>query len=143
MASLQSEYPDEWQSLQLNVGYTNQTGIEYSDSGSTIFDFFIDNDVAFTVNNIELLYPLIRIYATQKANDSTYNYSKFISGLSSYVEKMNKLQDDSFNYLFTKLDASLPTVNESPVTTISSQLIGDPYRDWETDRKSTRLNSSH
>ena len=24
-----------------------------------------------------------------------------------------------------------------------TQLLGDRYRDWETDRKSTRLNSSH
>jgi hypothetical protein len=86
------------------------------------------------VNNIEVLYPLIRIYATQKANDGTYNYTKFISDLSTYVEKINKLQDDSFNYLFTKLNASLPTVNETSVSTISSQIIGDQAKNelWET-----------
>jgi hypothetical protein len=132
--SLKQSYPNEWEVLQLYIGYTNQNNIGYSNSGSTIFDFFIDNDIAFTVNNIEVLYPLIRIYATQKANDGTYNYTKFISDLSSYVEKINKLQDDSFNYLFTKLNASLPTVNETSVSTISSQIIGDQAKNelWET-----------
>ena len=26
---------------------------------------------------------------------------------------------------------------------LGSEIIKQPYRDWETDRKSTRLNSSH
>ena len=34
---------------------------------------------------------------------------------------------------------TLPTLNETFITDPSA----NPYRDWETDRKSTRLNSSH
>ena len=32
---------------------------------------------------------------------------------------------------------------DEPQTIVRKGLIDDEYRDWETDRKSTRLNSSH
>jgi hypothetical protein len=134
LSSVAQFYPDAWKALLLNIGYTTQNKIQYTNTGSTIFDFFIDNDVAFTKNNVELFYPLIRIYATQKANDENYNPTKFLSDLGDYVDKINKLQDDGFNYMFTKLNSSLPNVNESPITEIPSQLIGNQAKDelWET-----------
>ena len=50
----------------------------------------------------------------------------------------------------TPLDASTPALIASKVNCIITNISfkedaesGNAYRDWETDRKSTRLNSSH
>lgn len=82
--------PQEWKALLTNVGFSTIPELEYKDSGSYITDFFIDNNVAFNVSNIENLAPLIKIYATQKLNNPSYNdvgFSSTISNLMGVAEK--------------------------------------------------------
>ena len=51
------------------------------------------------------------------------------------LEKLNKAQEE-----LDKLEKELPTAQEC---TRKEKHQTEEYRDWETDRKSTRLNSSH
>jgi hypothetical protein len=44
---------------------------------SLVADFFIDNNIDFTKTNVELLYPLIRLYVEQKRSDSSFDKNKF------------------------------------------------------------------
>ena len=71
LAQSKTTYPDAWQKLNLFVGDTSIEKIKFTDTGSTVFDFFIDNDIEFTDFTVPKLYPLIRIYATKKAEDKT------------------------------------------------------------------------
>jgi hypothetical protein len=66
LANSKSNYPDTWKTLETYVGFSEISSLQYSDDGSYITDFFIDLDVAFNENNIKNLYPMIKIYATQK-----------------------------------------------------------------------------
>jgi hypothetical protein len=66
-----TNYPKEWLELELEVGFSTIPQLVYKDNGSFITDFFIDNNIKFTVENIQLLSPLIKIYATQKLQKSS------------------------------------------------------------------------
>jgi hypothetical protein len=69
----QINYPNEWISLKTYVGFSEIPELTYSDNGSYITDFFIDFNIAFTVNNIKLFAPIIKMYATQKLNGTQSN----------------------------------------------------------------------
>ena len=66
LASSKINYPNEWNTLETYVGFSEIPELVYSDNGSYITDFFIDMNVAFTTQNIKQLTPIIKIYATQK-----------------------------------------------------------------------------
>ena len=117
-------YPDAWKALETYVGFSNISNIKYTDSGSTIFDFFIDNDVEFNEINVKTLYPLIKIYATKKSEDNTYNKTLFRNSINDYVNGNNDLQNLVMNDLVTKLQKSLPDVNNTPVRGVSTEVIG-------------------
>ena len=57
------------------------------------------------------------------------------------------IQIEKLNDRIAALESRINTFGSSPKEKNESQqeqqLITLPYRDWETDRKSTRLNSSH
>jgi hypothetical protein len=60
-----------WKTLKTYVGLyssgaTTPYGFYYSDNGSYITDFFVDNNIEFTESNVITCSPLIKIYATQK-----------------------------------------------------------------------------
>jgi hypothetical protein len=106
LAQSKTTYPDAWQILNLFVGDTSIEKIKFTDTGSTVFDFFIDNDIEFTDLTIPKLYPLIRIYATKKAEDNTYTAEKFRNELSSLISTTVNLQNSSFDYMTKKLNTS-------------------------------------
>jgi hypothetical protein len=74
LASSQIIYSGAWATLQTYVGFSEIPELKYTDNGSYITDFFIDLNVAFTPENIELFAPIIKIYATQKLNQFQSNY---------------------------------------------------------------------
>jgi hypothetical protein len=55
------QYPLEWTTLETEVGFSTIENLIYTDFGSYITDFFIDNDIKFSVNNIVICAPLIKI----------------------------------------------------------------------------------
>ena len=61
-----AQYNSIWNTLLKYVGFSTIPGANYTNTGSTITDFFIDMNVKFSEDNIKTLYPLIRIFATQK-----------------------------------------------------------------------------
>ena len=117
-------YPDAWKALETYVGFSNISNIKYTDSGSTIFDFFIDNDIEFSEVNVKSLYTLIKIYATKKSENASYNKTLFRNSINEYVTNNNDLQNLVMNDLVTKLQKSLPDVDNTPVRSISSEIIG-------------------
>jgi|694.fasta_scaffold06467_8 hypothetical protein len=127
-------YPEAWKALNLYIGDTTVEKIKFTDTGSTVFDFFIDNDIEFTEFNVTKLYPLIRIYATQKSKDENYNKVKFFQGINEYIASSVELQNSSFDYMMNKLNTSLPSVNETPVREVVSELFGTQAKVelWET-----------
>ena len=68
-----TNYPKEWSTLYTYVGFSEIPELVYDDNGSYITDFFVDLNVAFTVDNIKLFATVIKIYATQKLNQFQSN----------------------------------------------------------------------
>jgi len=68
LATSQNIYPQQWRTLYVYVGFSTIEELKYKDSGSFITDFFIDFNIEFSVENIKLFAPIIKIYATQKLN---------------------------------------------------------------------------
>ena len=58
---------------------------------------------------------------------------------SKGIDINHKLQ----HFLYDLLDDGYPAISEDEAKQRVSNAVDSAYRDWETDRKSTRLNSSH
>ena len=129
-----TNYPDAWRTLETYVGFSNVSGLTYSNTGSTITDFFIDCNVAFERTNIINLAPIIKIYATQKLNDTTLNYTKFIGLMDEYILSVNKFQDVIFNNLMIKVRKNLENVGNVTKQPINTMLDGPQTKVelWET-----------
>jgi len=125
LSNVINSYPSAWEALQEYVGFSEITGLKYASSGSTIFDFFIDNNIEFSAENIEVLYPLIRIYATQKLKDNSFGSNKFFGLISEIVNDNQKFQDIILNSIMQKITKELPNINETPTKPAVSNLKGD------------------
>ena len=117
-------YPSEWVALETEVGFSTIPELVYKNTGSFITDFFIDNNIEFSVDNIVLCKQLIKMYATQKLNNSNINSSQFKSNLSSYLSDMTNLQYNFFNTTLTKVRTTLPNYQQLPESTIQSPIDG-------------------
>lgn len=119
-----ASFSKEWKALETEVGFSTIPGIAYSNKGSYITDFFIDNNIAFTVENISLLAPIIKMYATQKYNDNKLNSSQFKTQLSDYITRGTTLQDVLLNGVLNKMRKDLPDQQQLPERTIQSVVDG-------------------
>jgi hypothetical protein len=121
----------EWDTLRLYVGEFTQNDIRYTNTGSTITDFFIDNNIEFSITNIQGLYPLIRLYAKEKLKDPTYNSVKFVSDINSYITEQKNFNEDTLNetvrYLNSNLDDVKVTTNKINSTTSGNVVKLDQY----------------
>ena len=75
-----------------------------------------------------------------ESNDVTQNLD--ISSLET-LGKFNKISRGDKNYLTTSVKALLGDIDDQTGKYNCTSDMLNAYRDWETDRKSTRLNSSH
>ena len=91
---------------------------------SAISDFFIDNSIAFTDQNIVTLYPLIRLYAEQKRLDPTYDKTKFTTYINNFLEDRRSLQDKMVTETFSNLNKILNNIDVT-VDLPSTPLNGD------------------
>ena len=114
----------EWGALKKYVGEFSEPNIAYTNTGSVITDFFIQNNVEFTVNNIETLFPLIRVYAKEKLKDPTFNKIKFIGKINNFIISQSdfnsKVLEGTLRYLNKNLDDVKIQSN-----TVNSQLTGN------------------
>jgi hypothetical protein len=134
IAASKSTYPDAWLELETEVGFSTITNLAYSNSGSYITDFFIDNNIEFTVNNVKLLSPIIKMYATQKLLQPTINSAQFKVKLQEYLTKNSNFQDNILNLILNQVRLDLPDQQELPEKTIKSVIDGDQSKieNWET-----------
>ena len=119
-----TNYPNEWKTLQVYVGFSEIPQLQYTNNGSYITDFFVDCNIEFSVNNIKTFAPIIKIYATQKLNDSTLNYNKFVTLMNEYIASTDKFQNIIINKLMPKLQKQLPDVGSTPDSALPSVLEG-------------------
>jgi hypothetical protein len=119
-----TNYPNEWKALQVYVGFSEIPQLQYTNDGSYITDFFVDCNIDFSVDNIKIFAPIIKIYATQKLNDSTLNYNKFVNLMNEYITSTDNFQNIIINKLMPKLRKQLPDVGSTPDAALETALEG-------------------
>jgi hypothetical protein len=118
------QLPNEWKDLELYVGFSTIPGLVYSNNGSYITDFFKDNNIKFTSNNIKKLAPIIKMYATQKLNNSSLTASTFKTSLNTYFNDCVTLQNNILDGILTGIRKNLPNYQEVPEAKVSSRIDG-------------------
>jgi len=116
------QYPKEWLELELQVGFSTIEALRYKDQGSYITDFFIDNNIKFSVPNIQILAPLIKMYATQKLQLITVGGFKV--RLQQYIDQCQSLQDLFLNKILDELRLKLDGQSQVQETTKQSVVDG-------------------
>jgi hypothetical protein len=124
LASSKQKYPKEWLELELQVGFSTIPELEYKDNGSYITDFFVDNNIEFTIDNITLLASIIKMYATQKLSNGI-TPAGFKSSIQSYLTDCNDLQNLFLDGVMGKIVAKLPNQSQLPETEKRSVVDGD------------------
>jgi len=125
---------EAWNALYTNVGFSTIPNLEYSDGGSFITDFFIDNNVAFNVSNVEKLAPLIKIYATQKLTNPSYNSTSFTDTINNLMTTAeNKRSTIEKQIVRGKLASNLTNQNPENSEETSSSVEADTIKldTWE------------
>ena len=124
LAQSRAAYPLQWATLETEVGFSTIPNLVYTNRGSYITDFFIDNNIQFTVNNIVLCAPLIKMYATQKLYTPTITSTQFADSLQSYLNENTTFQNIVLNNILTELRKNLPDQQQLPEKTIYSVTDG-------------------
>jgi hypothetical protein len=134
VSTSKSAYPDAWLALETEVGFSTITNLKYTDTGSYITDFFIDNNIEFTPNNVRLLSPIIKMYATQKLlAPTTLTTNQFKSKIQEYLIKNSNFQSNILNSVLSKVRLDLPPQQELPERIIKSVIDGEQSKieNWE------------
>ena len=124
LAQSKALFQSEWLALETEVGFSTIQNLVYTDQGSYITDFFIDNNIEFSVSNITLCSQLIKQYATQKLLTPTLNSDEFKSRLETYLDSTSALQDLFLNQVLNRVRAELPNQQELPEKSIQSVIDG-------------------
>jgi hypothetical protein len=134
LSDYENSNPNAWKELFLSVGFSTIDKITYTKTGSTITDFFKDMNIEFNQNNVKVLSPLIKIYATQKAKNINYNKTSFINDVTNYLNENKKFSDLVLDSLLKQLQAKLPVVEvqktENQPTAVESNQV--KLSVWET-----------
>jgi hypothetical protein len=121
----QANNREAWTALETEVGFSTIPNVRYSSFGSYITDFFIDNNIEFTSQNVTLLAPIIKMFATQKLNNPSITASQFQNQLSQYLQRETSLQNNFLNGVLTGVRANLPEQQQLPERVINSVITGD------------------
>ena len=122
--SSKSSYTNAWRALETQVGFSTIPNLIYDNNGSYITDFFIDNNIEFTENNVVLLAPIIKMYATQKLYTPTLSSAEFKNKLQTYLNFTSEFQNNILNEVLTRVRAELPNQQELPERAIQSVIDG-------------------
>ena len=117
-------YPEAWLALETEVGFSTIPNLIYDNNGSYITDFFIDNDIEFTANNVVLLAQIIKMFATQKLFTPSLSRAQFKNQLQTYLNSTSQFQTNILNQILTRVRADLPYLQELPERTIQSVIDG-------------------
>ena len=129
LSESQAANPGAWFALETEVGFSTIQNVRYSQFGSYITDFFIDNNIAFTSQNVTLLAPIIKMYATQKLNNPNLSSLRFQNQLENYLRIETDLQNNFLNGVLTGLrqppPIGLPDQQQLPERVINSISTGE------------------
>jgi hypothetical protein len=132
-------YKKTWEQLELEVGFSTIQELKYTNQGSYITDFFIDNNIKFSIENITLLAPIIKIYATQKLKTPNITATQFRNLLLQFNDTATKLQDEILDGVMEKVRNGLPDQQIIAETKFNSVVDGDVSK-VETYEKLKALN---
>lgn len=116
---------EAWLALELEVGFSTISGVSYSNLGSYITDFFIENNIKFTAKNVTVLASIIKIWATQKLNNPTLTVGQFKNLLTSYLNEETNLQNVFLDSVLNGVRAALPYQQQLPEKVIKSAIQGE------------------
>ena len=122
LANSIANYPTEWTALRKEVGFSTISGLTYSDSGSYITDFFVDNNIKFSVENVTLLSQLIKMYATQKLINPSTTANSFRNSLRDYLNGLSTIQGNLLGLVISSIKAELPNYTQPQESSINSQV---------------------
>jgi hypothetical protein len=120
-----SKYSQAWLALETEVGFSTITNLTYTDNGSYITDFFIDNNIEFSSNNVVLLAPLIKMYATQKLYNPSITPSMFKNDIQIYLNNTTQFQNNILDLVLTQVRNKLPDQQELPEKAVASVIDGE------------------
>lgn len=120
----QLAYPNEWKTLQEYVGFSTIKGNVYSDTGSSITNFFDIFNAPFTVDNIKLLTPIIKLYSSYVYKNPTKTAADFITDNRLYLSVKNTFKYNVLNNTLNTLQKTLPEIKIESIRTTSSVSIG-------------------
>lgn len=125
--------PQAWLALETEVGFSTIPNVAYSSTGSYITDFFIDNDIEFTVENVVLLSQLIKMYATFKLKSPSFAVSQFKNQIQYLFNAEDILQGNFLNEVLKGLNKALPSQYQVPQGTVNSVITGEQSKieNWE------------
>ena len=128
-----AQNPEAWNELGLQVGFSTIDNVSYSDNGSYITDFFVDNNIEFTTANVQLLAPIIKMYATFKLKLPSATPSQFKNQLEALLNSENLLQSNFLNDLLRALNKALPNQSQVPQGVVNSVISGEQSKveNWE------------
>jgi len=110
----QTNHSDEWKTLKTHVGFSTIQGVNYSDTGSTITDFFIDMNIGFTVDNIINLTQLIKVFAKEKINKlldgEPFSDTIFNTLVKDFLLEREGILSDMVTEVSSYLDTNLPNI---------------------------------
>jgi hypothetical protein len=117
--------PKAWLALETEVGFSTIPNVVYTSNGSYITNFFVDNNIEFTEQNVVLLAQIIKMYATQKVKQPTISVSQFKNQIIQYLGVETELQNNFLNGVLTGLNKALPSQQQVPQQTIQSSITGE------------------
>jgi hypothetical protein len=110
----QASFSVEWKTLKTHVGFSTLPGVEYTNTGSTITDFFIDMNVGFTEDNIKNLAQLIKIFAKEKhskvSNGEPFSDAIFRQSLKDFLLEREGILSSMVTEVSSYLNKNLPTI---------------------------------
>jgi hypothetical protein len=110
----QASFSAEWKTLKTHVGFSTLPGVEYTDTGSTITDFFIDMNVGFTEDNIKNLAQLIKIFAKEKhskvSNGEPFSDVVFRQSLKDFLLEREGILSSMVTEVSSYLNKNLPNI---------------------------------
>jgi hypothetical protein len=124
LSQSKTKYPLEWAALQTTVGFSTITNLEYTDKGSYITDFFVDNNMLFSVPNINLYSELIKVYATRKLLNPTITTGNFRTQIQNFISNGTNLQSIVLDRTLASLRKNLKDYSQLPERTIQSVIDG-------------------
>ena len=125
LSQSQANNRQAWFALETEVGFSTIPNVRYSSLGSYITDFFIDNNIEFTNQNVTLLAPIIKMYATQKLNNPSISAAQFQNQLNQYLRQEVGLQNNFLNGVLTGVRRALPNQQQLPERVVNSVITGE------------------